>query len=229
MTGFAMTERPSPNHDDRVSDAEIDMLILHYTGMRSGAEAIERLCDPAAKVSAHYVVEEDGRITRLVDEERRAWHAGVSYWRGETDINGLSIGIEIVNPGHEFGYRAFPDAQMASVTALCLDVMARHPIPAARVLGHSDVAPDRKQDPGELFDWQRLAARGIGLWPKTSSIDMRPDEELARTALTRIGYNPDIVLNTVITAFQRHFRPARIDGVLDEETMALIGARDAIS
>lgn len=224
-----MAERPSPNHNDRASDVEIDMLILHYTGMRSGNDAIQRLCDPAAKVSAHYVVEEDGRVFRLVDEWHRAWHAGVSFWGGETDINGHSIGIEIVNPGHEFGYRAFPEAQMASVTALCLDILTRHPIPAARVLGHSDVAPDRKQDPGELFDWQGLAAKGIGLWPETPSIDGPPDEERARAALTRIGYNSDIVLSTVITAFQRHFRPARVDGVLDQETMALIGARDAIS
>jgi len=229
MSGLAIAERPSPNHDARASTAKIDMLILHYTGMRSGDEAIERLCDRAAKVSAHYVVEKDGRIVRLVDEERRAWHAGVSYWGGETDINGHSIGIEIVNPGHEFGYQEFPDAQMASVTALCLDIMARHPIPAARVVGHSDVAPDRKQDPGELFNWRGLAAKGVGLWPDTPPIPTPLGEERARTALTRIGYNPDIVLMTVVIAFQRHFRPARVDGVLDEETMTLIGAYDAIS
>ena len=229
MTGLAITERPSPNHNERASDAEIDMLILHYTGMRSSAEAIERLCDPVAKVSAHYVVEEDGRITRLVEEQHRAWHAGLSYWRGETDINGRSIGIEIVNPGHEFGYRAFPKEQMASVTALCLDILTRHPIPASRIVGHSDVAPDRKQDPGELFDWRGLAAQGIGVWPDASSASIPPDEDLARTLLTRIGYNPDIAFDTVVTAFQRHFRPARVDGVLDEETMALIGACAAIS
>lgn len=229
MTDLAITERPSPNHNERASNAEIDMLILHYTGMRSGAEAVERLCDPVAKVSAHYVVEEDGRIFRMVGEAYRAWHAGVSYWRGETDINGRSIGIEIVNPGHEFGYRDFPKEQMDAVTTLCLDILTRRPIPASRIVGHSDVAPDRKQDPGELFDWQGLAAQGIGVWPDASSTGISPDEDLARTLLTRIGYNPEIALDTVVTAFQRHFRPACVDGVLDEETMALICARAAIS
>jgi N-acetylmuramoyl-L-alanine amidase len=156
---------PSPNHEARPEGAVIDTLVLHYTGMRSGAEAIARLCDPAAKVSAHYVVEEDGAVFRLVAEERRAAHAGISHWRGRSALNGNSIGIEIVNPGHEWGYRPFPALQMAAVCDLCLEIMGRHPIDPRNVVAHSDIAPDRKQDPGELFDWQGLAANGVGLWP----------------------------------------------------------------
>jgi N-acetylmuramoyl-L-alanine amidase len=143
-------EAPSPNFD--VRQAPPDMLVLHYTGMRTGEEAIARLRDPAAerRVSAHYVVEEDGRVFRLVPEERRAWHAGVSFWRGQRDVNGASIGIEIVNPGHEFGYRPFPEAQVAAVVALITDVRSRWTIDDGRIVGHADVAPDRKEDPGAL-------------------------------------------------------------------------------
>ena len=148
---------PSPNHDDR-GGAAIDMLVLHYTGMKTAEAALERLCDPAAKVSAHYTIDEDGTVYAHVPEARRAWHAGVSFWAGATDINSRSIGIELVNPGHEFGYRDFPDAQIAALITLCHGILLRHPIPSARVLGHSDVAPARKEDPGELFPWERLAA-----------------------------------------------------------------------
>src|SRR5262249_42163258 len=144
----------------------IDMLVLHYTGMQSAAAAIDRLCDPAAKVSAHYLIEEDGTAWRLVDETRRAFHAGVSFWQGTTDVNSASIGIELVNPGHEWGYRPFPDAQMQTLETLAQEILRRHAIPPDRVVGHSDVAPARKQDPGELFDWRRLADAGIGLWPE---------------------------------------------------------------
>ena len=168
MTGMAVRERPSPNHDSRGEAPNlrpVDMLVLHYTGMTSGAAAIDRLCDPEARVSAHYVVEEDGTVWRLVPEERRAFHAGVSCWDGEQNLNRLSIGVEIVNPGHEWGYRPFPEAQMMAVERLCREVLSRHPIPPYRVVGHSDIAPDRKSDPGELFDWPGLAAAGIGLWP----------------------------------------------------------------
>ena len=157
-------DRPSPNQDDR-DGAGIDMLVLHYTGMPSGAAAIDRLCDPAAKVSAHYTVDEDGTVYAHVPEARRAWHAGVSHWAGAANINSRSIGIELVNPGHEFGYRPFPEAQIAALTTLCHGILLRHPIPSWRVLGHSDVAPARKDDPGELFPWKRLAEAGIGLWP----------------------------------------------------------------
>jgi len=224
---------PSPNHDDRNGQA-VDILLLHYTGMKSGAEALARLRDPAAKVSAHYLIEEDGRAFQLVPEARRAWHAGRSYWAGARDINARSVGIELVNPGHEFGYRPFPEAQMLKLIALCHGILARHAIPAARVIGHSDVAPDRKQDPGELFDWQRLAADGVGLWPGevAPSEVTAPDQETAKSQLARFGYGLDAVpLELVVTAFQRHFRPGQVDGRLDGETAGrlseLLGYLDA--
>jgi N-acetylmuramoyl-L-alanine amidase len=211
-------ERPSPNHDARPAGTPIDILLLHYTGMETAEAALDQLCDPAAKVSAHYTIDEDGTVYRHVDEERRAWHAGKSYWAGDTDVNGRSIGIELVNPGHEFGYRPFPEAQITALIALARDIVARHAIPAARVLGHSDVAPARKQDPGELFDWARLAEAGIGLWPKK----VAKAEGDARAMLQRFGYDPAAA--GVIAAFQRHFRPARIDGVVDEETLGRLAA-----
>jgi N-acetylmuramoyl-L-alanine amidase len=234
LHGGAMTltirERPSPNHGERGEPPNlrpVDMLVLHYTGMQSAAAALERLSDPAARVSAHYLVEEDGTIWRLVAEARRAFHAGVSYWQGDADLNRMSIGIEIVNPGHEWGYRPFPEPQMAAVEALCHAIMARHSIPPYRVVGHSDIAPDRKSDPGELFDWPRLARAGIGLWPPP-----RPGCEagrgrgvgiVQRTAaladLARIGYPVAVGSEGVaLAAFQRRFRPARWDGLLDRET-----------
>jgi N-acetylmuramoyl-L-alanine amidase len=204
-------ERPSPNHDARPHDGPIDMLVLHYTGMLSAEAALARLCDPEAKVSAHYAIDEDGTLYALVPEERRAWHAGVSFWAGVTDINARSIGIELVNPGHEFGYRVFPEKQIATLTALAKDILARHPIPPARVLGHSDVAPARKDDPGELFPWLRLAEAGIGLWPE------RQDSNLTAEALALYGYDPGAPPEKVILAFQRHFRPNKLDGVWDSE------------
>jgi N-acetylmuramoyl-L-alanine amidase len=144
---------PSPNHDER--KLGVDLLLLHYTGMKTAADARARLIDPAAKVSSHYLVDEDGGIAQLVPEARRAWHAGLSSWKSVTDINSCSVGIEIVNPGHEFGYRDFPEAQIEAVIALCRDIVARHSIPARRVLAHSDVAPARKEDPGERFPCER--------------------------------------------------------------------------
>ena len=209
-------EMPSPNQDAR-DVAAVDMLVLHYTGMTSGAAALERLCDPASKVSSHYLVDEDGTITALVPEARRAWHAGVASWAGASDINARSIGIELVNPGHEFGYRAFPEAQVAALTTLCHGILMRHPIPSWRVLGHSDVAPARKEDPGELFPWQRLAKAGIGLWPA------RRPGLLGADALARFGYDPDVPHDALITAFQRHFRPQKLDGVWDSECGELLG------
>ena len=210
---------PSPNHDERPQP--IDMLVLHYTGMESGAAAIARLRDPAAKVSSHYVVEEDGAVFRLVPEERRAWHAGVSHWRGESALNGRSIGIEIVNPGHEFGYRPFPALQMAAVCDLCLAILSRHAIRARDVVAHSDIAPDRKEDPGELFDWEGLAANGVGLWPGAPATGAPGD---AAALLAAIGYRTDLPLPVLLRAFQRHWRPARVDGVADGETMARLAA-----
>lgn len=165
MLSIDTTTHRSPNHDSR-EGTPISLLVLHYTGMKNGAAALDRLCDPTAKVSAHYVVEEDGRVFRLVEEQQRAWHAGVSYWRGIEKVNAASIGVEIVNPGHEYGYRAFPEVQMKSVLALCQEIIARHSIRPRNVVGHSDVAPERKEDPGELFNWQWLAQHGVGAWPK---------------------------------------------------------------
>jgi N-acetylmuramoyl-L-alanine amidase len=208
------------------------MLILHYTGMQSAEAAIERLRDPIAKVSSHYVVDEDGAVFRLVPEDLRAYHAGISFWRGKRVLNDVSIGIEIVNPGHEWGYRPFPAAQMTAVRDLCLGILSRHVIPPRNVVGHSDVAPNRKQDPGELFDWAGLAAAGIGLWPRASAAepDAACDESEARKALTWIGYDPDLPLNVVLAAFQRHFLPASVTGRLDQPTMArLLESRAALS
>jgi N-acetylmuramoyl-L-alanine amidase len=208
-------DRPSPNHDDR-DGAPIDMLVLHYTGMTSAEAALERLCDPAAKVSAHYTIDEDGTIYALVPEARRAWHAGVAHWAGATNINSRSIGIELVNPGHEFGYRPFPDDQIAALTTLCHSILVRHPIASSRVLGHSDVAPARKDDPGELFPWARLAKAGIGLWPQ------RRESDLGAHALARFGYDPAASQDKLITAFQRHFRPRKLDGLWDGECAGLL-------
>lgn len=208
-------EMRSPNHDDR-GGAPIDMLLLHYTGMKSAQEALARLCDPDAKVSAHYTIDEDGAVYSHVPETRRAWHAGQSHWAGASDINARSIGIELVNPGHEFGYREFADTQIASLITLCHSILLRHPIPSARVLGHSDVAPARKDDPGELFPWMQLAKAGIGLWPQAVASNLGPD------ALTRYGYDPSAPQDKVVTAFQRHFRPKKLDGQWDSECAGLL-------
>lgn len=212
--------RPSANHDFRLKDgrggAAIDMLVLHYTGMPDAEAALARLTVPAAKVSAHYTIDEDGTVYSHVPEDRRAWHAGVSYWAGVVDINARSIGIELVNPGHEYGYRSFPEAQIAALIALARGILERHPIPSAHVLGHSDVAPARKEDPGELFPWARLAGEGIGLWPVAGEGDLGPE------ALVRFGYDPSAPQDKRIAAFQRHFRPDRIDGVWDGECARLL-------
>ena len=209
---------PSPNHDARPNGGAIDMLVLHYTGMQSAKAARERLCDPASKVSAHYMIDEDGAVAALVPEDRRAWHAGVAFWRGRTDINARSIGVELVNPGHEYGYRPFPEPQMAALEELAQAILARHPIPARNVVGHSDVAPRRKEDPGELFDWRRLARCGIGLWPDTAAV---ADDPGMAEMLARFGYETENVAAT-LRAFQRRFRPSRIDGIADSETAGLL-------
>jgi len=222
-----MIERPSPNHGPR-TPGPVDILLLHYTGMVDAGQALARMCDPAAEVSAHYMIDEDGTVCRLVDEDRRAWHAGDSYWAGETDINSRSVGIELVNPGHEFGYRPFPDAQMEALIALAGDILARYPIPPWRVLGHSDVAPARKQDPGELFDWPRLAAAGIGVWPAGPVADAAADAEAVARDLAAIGYRMADGA-AVVAAFQRHFRPARFDGRIDAETAGLAAAVAALT
>lgn len=215
-----MAERASPNCDARPAGTVVDMLVMHYTGMESANDALARLTDPEAKVSAHYLVDEDGSVVRLVPEELRAWHAGVSSWRGWTDVNARSIGIELVNPGHEWGYRPFPAAQILSTTALARDIVDRWSIPPRNVVGHSDVAPRRKMDPGELFDWRMLAAEGVGLWPQESdACSLEPDS--ARDLLSQIGYETEDLFRS-LTAFQRHFRPARCNGRLDFETARLL-------
>jgi len=226
-------ELPSPNQDERPAGTPIDMLILHYTGMKTARAAIERLRDPAAKASAHYLVEEDGGILRLVAEERRAFHAGVSYWRGNSELNGRSIGVEIVNPGHEFGYRDFPVLQLAAVCDLCLSILSRHAIPARNIVGHSDVAPDRKQDPGGKFEWEALAQNGVGVWPvgledrgMTRWVLDAAGLRGVRAALADIGYRVaregalDPALSGVLRAFQRHWRPEAVTGQADAGTLA---------
>ncbi|MEZ5919616.1 MAG: N-acetylmuramoyl-L-alanine amidase [Alphaproteobacteria bacterium] len=208
----------SPNFDER-ADARIpSIVLLHYTGMRTACEALERLCDPNTKVSAHYVIDEDGHVRALVAEDKRAWHAGLSFWDGERDINSASIGIEIVNPGHEFGYRVFPQAQINAVVALCTDIKARYDIPTDRFLAHSDVSPARKTDPGELFPWEKLAAKGFGLWPSAQEREedkqavsaLCADPEVFKSALVKFGYDPDIRPDILTTAFHRHFCPDKI-------------------
>ncbi len=211
---------PSPNFDER--SLPINMLVLHYTGMADAVSAIERLRDPEAKVSAHYLVAEDGQVLRMVDEEKRAWHAGRAFWRGVQDVNSASIGIEIVNPGHEFGYRPYPEPQMDALVPLVAEIVGRHHIPPVNVVGHSDVAPDRKQDPGELFDWARLAKLGLALpRPTRNLIDPMWTDGGFLLALERFGY--DVAKpRAAVTAFQRRFRPDLIDGVIDGESRALL-------
>lgn len=219
-----MTRRSfSPNFGPRPAGTVIDMLVLHYTGMVDARVALDRLCDPAAKVSAHYLIDDDGTVHALVDEKRRAWHAGVAAWRGHMDINARSIGIELVNPGHDLGYRPFPEAQIAALEDLAREVLARHPIPPRNVVGHADVAPTRKQDPGELFPWRRLAEAGIGLWPDPAETDPIALSEAELTAeLAAYGYETEDLGATVI-AFQRHFRPHAVDAVADDETRQRLG------
>lgn len=210
------------------------MLVLHYTGMPSEVGALAWLCDPRSQVSCHWFVREDGRILPVVDEDRRAWHAGVSVWRGHTDINSRSIGIEIANPGHEFGYRAFPDVQVAAVAELSADIVARHGILPRNVVAHSDIAPTRKEDPGELFPWDRLAAAGVGHFVAPSPIrggrffqegDGGQPVEALQSMLGIYGYGLPAsgrycpLTAAVVRAFQRHFRPDRVDGIADVSTI----------
>jgi len=228
----------SPNHGER-RVARPDMLVLHYTGMPDADAALARLCDPRAQVSAHYFVFEDGRIAQLVSEAQRAWHAGESSWAGVRDVNSHSIGIEIANPGHEYGYRDFPDPQIAAVIALCRDIVARHAIPPTRVLAHSDVAPARKQDPGEKFPWARLHAAGVGHWVAPIAIEGGPVLAIGESGpavralqqeLAAYGYGVapsghyDEATAQVVLAFQRHFRPAGVDGVADVSTVRTLEA-----
>jgi N-acetylmuramoyl-L-alanine amidase len=261
VSALTIIEAASPNWDER--KAPPDLVVLHYTGMASGDAALRKLRDPSprareyvdalppgfaatppeaelGRASAHYLVEEDGRVFRVVDEDKRAWHAGVSFWAGEADVNARSIGIEIVNGGHDFGLPAYADPQIEAVIALVLDILRRRSIPAARVVGHSDIAPDRKLDPGERFPWSRLAAAGAAVAPAVTGEgrgvrragpgDAGAAVRAAQDGLIAIGYGlaasgaMDARTIAVLTAFQRRFRPQRIDGALDAETEALIGA-----
>lgn len=216
--------RPSPNHDSRAGRA-VDMIVLHYTGMKSATESLDRLCDPAAKVSAHYLIDEAGVLFGLVPEDRRAWHAGVASWADERDINAISIGIELQNPGHEHGYRAFPGPQIETLIVLLDDIRTRHAVPDARILGHSDVAPLRKEDPGELFPWARLAAAGHGIWPEMEAAAI-PVEDAA-AALARLGYacsgSGSGAFEAALLAFQRHFLPDHLTAEADPATLRRLG------
>lgn len=213
-----VTQRPSPNFDER--KLPVSMIVLHYTGMVDAESALQRLTSDEAKVSAHYCVLEDGEIVQLVDEDKRAWHAGKSYWRGVTDINSASVGIEIVNPGHEFGYRPFPDEQVAAVMGLVNDIKNRHGITRGNIVGHSDIAPTRKEDPGELFPWWELAKRRLALpSPTRDLMDPYWTDAGFLLALERFGYEVTDPQKAVI-AFQRRFRPDLIDGIIDGECRA---------
>ncbi len=214
------------------------MVVIHYTGMESGEAALARLRDPEAKVSAHYLIERDGRTFRLVPEERRAWHAGVSYWRGNRDVNIRSLGVELVNPGEEHGYLPFPDAQVEALLSLLQQMRTRWSISDEDIVGHSDVAPSRKVDPGHLFPWKRLAEAGHGLWTEPTPApgaplcegDDGPGVFLVQAGLTRLGYDCarsgafDRTTRTIVEAFQRHWRPERVDGLMDGETRARLMA-----
>lgn len=252
MTASHYLDRPSPNFDARTRP--IDLVVLHYTGMQDAETALARLTDPAPvagrypgpwqspeappdaplpRVSAHYVVDEAGRIYNLVAEEHRAWHAGASSWEGEGDVNARSIGIEIVNGGHDFGLPEFPDAQIDAVIQLLRDIFARWPeLNARRVVAHSDIAPDRKQDPGEKFPWMRLADADVAIWPEHVAMQVGSGDPIARIQqqLAAIGYSVaetggmDAATKNALVAFQRRFRPGRVDGFADEETQMLLAA-----
>lgn len=239
MSGFAPDQpgaeiRVSPNFGPRRGTDAPDMIVLHYTGMETGAGAEAWLCDPASEVSSHYIVHEDGRVVQMVRESDRAWHAGKSSWQGVADINSCSIGIEIVNRGHVLGYHAFPRRQVEAVIALCLGICARHSVAPERVLAHSDVAPGRKIDPGEKFPWGALAEAGVGHFVAAAPIrrgrvighgDAGAEVEELQSMLALYGYGVEISgrfdrqTQTVVAAFQRHFRPRRVDGMADGSTV----------
>lgn len=229
--------RPSPNYGERRDGIDPDTIILHYTGMASAKAAEDWLCIPESQVSSHYLVYEDGAVVQMVPEKARAWHAGVSFWQGETDLNSRSVGIEIANPGHDHGYTDFPDAQIASVILLCRDIIDRWAILPRRVLAHSDIAPGRKVDPGEKFPWQRLAAEGVGFYITPTAIragtslslgDEGEDVKELQIELRRFGYRVtdsgvyDASTVAVVKSFQSHFRPESVDGIADPSTISTL-------
>lgn len=228
---------PSANYGDRRGGRAPDMIVLHYTGMVDADSAVRRLTVAGTEVSSHYIVHEDGRIIQCVPETLRAWHSGASTWGTETDVNSCSIGVEIINGGHDHGLPGYPLRQVAAVIALCKGIMIRRNIPSERVLGHSDVAPSRKQDPGEKFPWQLLADSGVGLFVHPAKIVAGPSLELGASgpevlvmqqALADYGYaitasgHYDSATRDVVAAFQRHFRPARVDGIADPSTITTL-------
>ena len=244
---MSLTIIPAPSANFNERQHPLDMLVLHYTGMKDGPSALARMQeDKEPRVSAHYMVEEDGRVFALVPEDKRAWQAGRSWWRGDEDINSRSIGIEIVNPGHEWGYRPFPEPQIAAVLELCRGILSRWPIPQNRIVAHSDIAPDRKEDPGELFPWKRFAEAGVGLWPEPQRPEpwMMHGAEMGDAGLTveglqrdlaTIGYRIsvtgvfDAATAAVVRAFQRRWRPMRVDGVGDVDTIVLANSVAALA
>ena len=239
--------RLSPNCDERLppeghDKPVIDTIILHYTGMESAEAALERMCDPDAEVSAHYMIDEQGKVFELVAPEKRAWHAGVSFWQGRNGLNHTSIGIELVNPGHDLGYLGFPEAQIESLLALLRSLRDKFDIPANRYLGHSDVAPGRKVDPGEKFPWQRLSEEGFGVWP-TSRCDatltnkktilakkgmMGSEIASLNKLLVLAGYSVPVneefsqMTADALAAFQRHWHQEGVHGYLDESTLVVL-------
>ncbi|MEX0300636.1 MAG: N-acetylmuramoyl-L-alanine amidase [Kordiimonas sp.] len=232
-----IVESPSPNWDERPEGVSVDTVVLHYTGMRTGDEALSRMCDSGAKVSAHYMIEEDGSLFKLVPEGKRAWHAGVSHWKGRSNINHNSIGIELVNTGHEFGYAPFPEKQINALLKLLRAIDGRHKIPRIGYIGHSDIAPDRKTDPGELFPWQRLSEQGFGVWSQLDGSnteivyengDSGPEIASINKQLGMVGYDCpnsliyDANLERVILAFQRHWRPQWVTGCYDRGTALIL-------
>lgn len=234
-----LVDHPSPNFDERNCRRPVDMVVLHYTGMPTAAAALQRMTDSQSKVSSHYMIDEDGTVYRLVSEDKRAWHAGLAFWRGVRDVNARSIGIELVNPGHEFGYRQFPAAQIDALIVLLRDISSRYEVMPGNYVGHSDVAPTRKEDPGELFPWRRLHAAGFGRW-WTDDFKVSPNAPVLRAgerggavlelqvALDKIGYAIegsaiyDPHTEAAVRAFQRHWRQSQVDGISDAETTSLI-------
>lgn len=229
-----VVERPSPNFNERPPGVGPSILVMHYTGMKTAEDAMALLTDPDApkRVSAHYTLDEDGTAFAHVPEDLRAWHAGISWWRGADDVNSRSIGIEIVNPGHEWGYRPFPQRQVDALIALATGIVTRHGIRPEDVIGHSDVAPGRKIDPGELFPWRELAGHGLGIWPSAGAAAVADDPAVIAAALRQVGYGlaPDVTVaqEAVVTAFQRHWRPEQVDGVADLETRQMLHAVAAL-
>lgn len=233
---FKVVQSPSPNYNVRPSDADVDTVIIHYTGMKTADAALARMCDPASEVSAHFMIEDDGKCHELVAPEHRAWHAGVSYWRGQENLNHTSIGIELVNPGHEFGYQAFPDVQIDSLLEL-LHHLKPFAVPRANYIGHSDVAPSRKTDPGEFFPWHTLADQGFGIVAKSAGRDTTrilgtgdtgPEVMRLTLQLRAIGYDLEEddqycqATSHAVAAFQRHWRQSLVSGVFDKGTQEIV-------